>query len=315
MGTTTRHTTTAFTTSSISTTFATTRTGSTSSTRRSSTISGTSTSRSTGTTSCNTGTSRGTTRATTSGGQCILFDIDKSRETFFPTATKTVYSPGESVQVFCLYGRVHSNGKTIMQFNCTSSGWDSTASVLTCADTASGAGTAVTNQNSHGATVSIGTAPPGCTGDCILFDIDPNIETYYPKPTKYLFSPGEQVMVACLYGNVHRNGKTLANYTCESGGSWDRTPATYGCSGSNLVSASTSASATCPALSVNLTNSLYPASNDTALSSRSAAGAIVVHVCNSGFVFSGTSSPIQIYLCQDDGSWTSTQTTDNCVAD
>lgn len=64
---------------------------------------------------------------------CKLFSINKSVEVFFPQPSKTNYNVGESVSVYCLYGRVHYNKRTIMTFNCTDGGrWDSTPAVSKC---------------------------------------------------------------------------------------------------------------------------------------------------------------------------------------
>ncbi|KAI6227261.1 Sushi domain-containing protein [Aphelenchoides fujianensis] len=231
-------------------------------------------------------------------------------EIFFPQPNKTVYRVGESVAVYCLYGRVHENNKTLMNFNCTSGGrWDSTAAEKRCYDVAD--------------------LPKS---GCPLFPIDSSKEIFFPTPNQTTYSAGQQVTVVCRYGEVNSGGKARANFVC-AGNGWKtvptvatcgsvlnrnsylasaqaaqkastarastttRTATTTGCGQSTTSGApqSTTSLAYCPQISLNLQNTIYPESDSSVLSGSKAAGTIVVQVCSPGFWFSGSQSPVNIY--------------------
>ncbi|KAI6180479.1 hypothetical protein M3Y98_00724500 [Aphelenchoides besseyi] len=71
---------------------------------------------------------------------------------------------------------------------------------------------------------------------------------------------------------------------------------------------------TCPPLSLNLNNTLTPRSNYAVLNTTQTRGTLVAQICNSGFVLSQSRSPINVYVCQSTGNWTSNISDNNCVA-
>ncbi|KAI6171082.1 hypothetical protein M3Y97_01085200 [Aphelenchoides bicaudatus] len=152
---------------------------------------------------------------------------------------------------------------------------------------------------------------------CDLFSYSNVTQFIFPTPTRTIYNIGDFVNVYCRYGLVHPNGRTLARFNCTSTGDWDSTPGAYGCNGTSLgLSTTLTPSAFCPQLALNLTNTLTPNSRSPVLSGTQPselAGTIVAQICNSGFVHFVSQSPINVYVCQRNGNWTSNIADDSCV--
>ncbi|KAI6181862.1 hypothetical protein M3Y98_00874900 [Aphelenchoides besseyi] len=255
------------------------------------------------------------TQSTTANGiQCQLFNIDSSTEMFFPQPTKQLFNQGESVNVYCRFGRVHLNGKTSMQFNCTSNGeWDDTApsdiqllSTITqsTSSSISSSSTQISSTTSNGI-------------QCQLFNIDSSTEMFFPQPTKQLFNQGESVNVYCRFGRVHLNGKTSMPFTCTSNGEWNDTAGTQKCSLPTNAQADPTTTApstvTCPQLNLYLNNTLTPKPGANQISGPQPVGIKIAHVCQTGYFHKDSLSPINIYVCLVNGQWSRNSQDSTCI--
>ncbi|KAI6223420.1 Sushi domain-containing protein [Aphelenchoides besseyi] len=265
--------------------------------------------------------SRSSTQTTTTNGiQCQLFNINSTNELFFPQPTKQLFNQGEFVNVYCRFGRVHSNSKTSMQFNCTSNGeWDDTAETQPCLSPSDIQLLSTTTQPTS-SSISSSTQRSSTTSNgiqCQLFNINSSTEMFFPQPTKQLFNQGESVNVYCLYGQVHSNGRTSMQFNCLTNGQWDGTADTQKCSlPTNAQAVPTTpapSNVTCPQLDLDLTNTLTPKPEAAQISGPQQVGIKVPKVCNAGYVHEDSLSPINIYVCLANGQWSSNSQDSTCI--
>ncbi|KAI6210205.1 hypothetical protein M3Y96_00302900 [Aphelenchoides besseyi] len=147
---------------------------------------------------------------------------------------------------------------------------------------------------------------------CTLFNMTGTNGFVFPS-NQTSYTVNQIARVYCRFGMVHSNGQTAAAFICTQNG-WDSTPASNPCVASLGLSTVAPTNVTCPPLSLNLNNTLTPRSNYAVLNTTQTRGTLVAQICNSGFVLSQSRSPINVYVCQSTGNWTSNISDNNCVA-